>query len=304
MMTPPPTPDSPENAPATAPMTTRRAVLAWISVTHPLDDAVARMARDMGTRPGSAAVLFDIDGVLAPIVANARDARVPDEALDLLAKLTGRYLLVGAISGRGLADVDRMVPVPGIARGGNHGLEVAGPGEAHHLVPEAEAGVAAVRAFVSGLTDAVLAPRGVWMEDKGPSVSLHFREAPDRDAAEAYLRDEVAPAARAAGLRTRGGKMILELLPDADVDKGTALRTLVRGSGARAVLYVGDDRTDADAWRSMRAMRDAGEIDAAHCVVADGPEVDPSVRDAADAGVDGPAGVRNLMRALASPPDG
>ena len=304
MMTPPPTPDRPEKAPATAPMTTRRAVLAWISVTHPLDDAVVKIARDMGARPGSAAVLFDIDGVLAPIVANARDARVPDETLDLLARLTGRYLLVGAISGRGLADVDRMVPVPGIARGGNHGLEVAGPGEVHHLVPEAEAGVAAVRTFVSGLTDAVLAPRGVWMEDKGPSVSLHFREAPDRDAAEAYLRDEVAPAARAAGLRTRGGKMILELLPDADVDKGTALRTLVRGSGARAVLYVGDDRTDADAWRSMRAMRDAGEIDAAHCVVADGPEVDPSVSDAADAGVDGPAGVRNLMRALVSPPDG
>jgi trehalose 6-phosphate phosphatase len=247
--------------------------------------------------------MFDIDGVLAPIVANARDARVPDEALGLLAQLAGRYLLVGAISGRGMADVDRLVPVPGIARGGNHGLEVAGPGAAHHLVPEAEAGVAAVRAFISGLTDDALAPRGVWMEDKGASVSLHFREAPDRAAAEAYLRDEVAPAAAAAGLRTRGGKMILELLPDVNVDKGTALRALVRESGARAVMYVGDDRTDVDAWRSMRAMRDDGEITASHCVVADGPEVDPSVRAAADAAVAGPEGVRNLMRALLSPPN-
>jgi trehalose 6-phosphate phosphatase len=131
-------------------------------------------------------------------------------------------------------------------------------------------------------------------------VSLHFREASDRGAAERYLRDEVAPAAEAAGLRTRGGKMILELLPDVDVDKGTALRALVREAGARMVLYVGDDRTDADAWRSMRAMRDAGEIEVAHCVVADGPEVDPSVRAAADAAVDGPAGVRHLMQALAA----
>jgi trehalose 6-phosphate phosphatase len=300
MMTPPPTPDSPENAPAITPMTIRRAVLAWFPVTHPLDDAVARMARDMGAHPDSAAVLFDIDGVLAPIVSNARDARVPDEALALLAQLVGRYLLVGAISGRGLADVDRMVPVPGIARGGNHGLEVAGPGAPHHLVPEAGPGVAAMRAFVAGLTDQVLAPHDVWMEDKGASVSLHFREASDRGAAERYLRDEVAPAAEAAGLRTRGGKMILELLPDVDVDKGTALRALVREAGARMVLYVGDDRTDADAWRSMRAMRDAGEIEVAHCVVADGPEVDPSVRAAADAAVDGPAGVRHLMQALAA----
>jgi hypothetical protein len=106
-------------------------------------------------------------------------------------------------------------------------------------------------------------------------------------------------AALDAGLRTRDGRMILELLPDLDVDKGTALRALVTAAGAGRVLYVGDDVTDADAWREMRAMADAGEIDAAHCVLADGPEVDPSVRDAADASVDGPGGVRTLMQQLA-----
>lgn len=255
---------------------------------------------DLRDHPASSALLFDIDGVLAPIVPNAADAQVPHDVLALLGQLAGRYLLVGAISGRALADVDRMVPVPGIARGGNHGLEVAEPGREAHMVPEAAGPVGTLRRFVESLSPDALAARGAWMEDKGASVSLHYREAPDSDATGRWLRAEVQPAAMAAGLRTRDGKMILELIPDVDAHKGTALRALVTAAGARRVLYVGDDHTDADAWREMREMRGAGEIDAAHCVVADGPEVDPSVRRAADVTVHGTDGVRALMEQLAA----
>lgn len=260
-------------------------------MADPLDDLVHHA--------DATAVLFDIDGVLAPIVANAADARVPAEALALLQRLQGRYLLAGVISGRGMADVHRMVPVPGLARGGNHGLEIAGPGEQPHLVPQAAGPVRALRDFVGGLSPDDLAAHGAWMEDKGASVSLHYREAPDPQAAGEWLRAQVRPAAVAAGLRTRDGKMILEVMPDVDVHKGTALCALVRDAGARRVLYVGDDHTDADAWRGMRAMQQAGEIDSAHCVLADGPEVDPAVRAQADSVVDGTEGVLALMRMLA-----
>ena len=255
---------------------------------------------DLRDHRGSSALLFDIDGVLAPIVPNAADARVPDDVLALLTHLTTGYLLVGAISGRALADVDRMVPVPGIARGGNHGLEVAEPGHTAHMVPQAAEPVRVLRAFVEGLDPGELRAHGAWMEDKGASVSLHYREAPDPAEAGRWLRSEVLPRATASGLRTRDGKMILELIPDVDVHKGTALRALVTAAGARRVLYVGDDHTDADAWRAMRAMRDAGEIDVAHCVLADGPEVDDAVRRAADSTVPGTAGVRMLLEQLAA----
>ncbi len=252
----------------------------------------------MRRHPQATAVLFDIDGVLAPIVPHAADARVPRAALDLLARLRDRYLLAGVISGRGMADVDRMVPVPGLARGGNHGLEMAEPGAGAHLVPEAAEPVRVLRAFVEELSPDQLAAHGAWMEDKGASVSLHYRQAPDPAATGAWLRDTVLPQAIDAGLRTRDGKMILELIPHVDVDKGTALHALVQGAGARHVLYVGDDHTDADAWRRMRAMRDAGQVDLAHCVLADGPEVDPAVRAQADATVDGTDGVLGLMQML------
>lgn len=261
---------------------------------------VSDLLADLRENPHESAVLFDIDGVLAPIVANAADARVPDEALAMLAGLRDRYLLAGVISGRGMVDVERMVPVPGIARGGNHGLEVAAAASEPRLVPGAHEPVARLRRFVEGLDDAVLAAHGTWMEDKGASVSLHYREAADPGAAGEWLRSEVRPAAREAGLRTRDGKMILELLPDIDVDKGSALAEIVRAAGARRVLYVGDDHTDADAWRAMRQMVADGDLAVAWCVLADGAEVDAAVRAQADEAVHGTDGVLQLMRALVS----
>ncbi len=255
---------------------------------------------DLRDNPDESALLFDIDGVLAPIVANAADARVPREALGLLAQLQERYLLTGVISGRGMADVDAMVPVPGLARGGNHGFEVAAPGEPPRIVAGAMSAVAALRQFVDALAADDLAAHGAWMEDKGASVSLHYREAPDPGATGEWLRAHVRPAALAAGLRTRDGKMILELLPDLDVDKGTALAELVRAAGARRVLYVGDDHTDADAWRAMREMVAEHRLASAWCVLADGPEVDPAVRGQADDAVPGTEGVLALMRSLAA----
>ena len=158
--------------------------------------------------------------------------------------------------------------------------------------------MAAMRAFVAAHPPAVLAPRGVWLEDKGASVSLHFREAPDPAAAEAYLLGEVDAAARGAGLRVRHGRMVLEVLPDVDVDKGTVVRQIIQAAGARVALYVGDDRTDTNAWRELRAMHAAGDLDAAWCVVADQPEVDDEVRAAADVAVTGTGGVLHLLRAL------
>lgn len=274
------------------------AVLRSGTVTATTPPAIRDITRSIRDHAQGAAVLFDIDGVLAPIVPNAADAQVPPPVLALLGRLRDAYLLAGVISGRGMDDVDRLVPVPGLARGGNHGLEMAEPGAPAHLVPDATEPVKVLREFVDDLGPDVLAPHGAWMEDKGASVSLHYREAPDPGGAGEWLRATVRPAAIAAGLRAREGKMVLEILPDVDVHKGTALRALVRAAGARRVLYVGDDHTDADAWRSMRVMQDTGMIDRAHCVVADGPDVHPAVRAHADAAVAGPGGVVSLMRDL------
>jgi trehalose 6-phosphate phosphatase len=83
------------------------------------------------------------------------------------------------------------------------------------------------------------------------------------------------------------------------VDKGTAVAELLAGAGARSALYVGDDRTDADAWRALRALRDGGGLAHAVALAVASAEVPADVRAAADAEVDGPAGALAALRLLA-----
>lgn len=269
----------------------------------PSPAGLAALVAALTAEPAATALLFDIDGVLAPIVPHANDARVPDDVLALLARLVDRFLLVGTVSGRGLggaAGVDALVPVAGLARAGNHGMEVAAPGGGAHVVPAVEPHLPAMRAFVAGHPREEMARHGAWLEDKGASVSLHYRESNAPDLARAYLEGDVAARARDLGLKVRHGRMIVEVLPDVQVDKGTAVAEILRGTGARRALYVGDDRTDMDAWRGLRQLVAAGVLDAAHCVLADQPEVGADVRAAADMAVPGTEGVRALLAALAA----
>lgn len=276
----------------------RDSLLASVDVTTPADSP-AGLAAPLRRNPETTALLFDVDGVLAPIVANADDASVSDETLALLAALRDRYALVAVVSGRALADLDRMVPVAGLVRSGNHGLEIESSGGMRDVHPAVRPYMATMRAFAATWPEHRLAPHGVWMEDKGATLSLHHREAPDQDAAVRFLRGEVTASAQDAGLRTRAARMVLEILPPVHLDKGTAVRALITGTAVRSAMYVGDDHTDADAWRELRALRDAGVLDRALCLVADGPEVDPAIRALADTTLHGTAGVVDLMRALA-----
>src|SRR6201995_1745285 len=79
--------------------------------------------------PARTAILTDFDGTLAPIVQHTEDAALPDGARELLVRLTARYALVGAVSGRRTADVRALIGLDTIAYAGNHGLELMMPGE-------------------------------------------------------------------------------------------------------------------------------------------------------------------------------
>jgi trehalose 6-phosphate phosphatase len=88
------------------------------------------------------------------------------------------------------------------------------------------------------------------VEDKGLSLSYHYREAADEAAARAAL-EEVAERARAEGLDARWGRKVLEIRPPVAADKGTAVRILLERAGAGLGLYAGDDTTDLDAFAGL-----------------------------------------------------
>ena len=194
---------------------------------------MAALAED----PTATAILLDVDGVLAPIVPRPQDAQVPDEARDELVRLAARYALVACISGRTGADARRIVGLDEVEYVGVHGLE---------LEPAAEAWRGRLHDFASTVE---------WpaheVEDKGLTVSFHYRRLPESAAGEV---EEIAKRARAAGLVPLFGRKVLELRPPVEANKGTAVRRLLSERDLRRALYAGDDTTDLDAFVALEGL--------------------------------------------------
>jgi len=235
---------------------------------------VEELLRRFSEDPQRAAVLLDVDGVLAPIVLRPEDAHVPPETRDEVERLTAKYSLVACVSGRTSADAERIVGVPEVVYVGSHGLELA---------PEAERWRSRLHEFGQGVD---------WpVEDKGLTVSFHYRGVDDEAAARQKL-ERVADAARSEGLLARFGRKVLELRPPIEADKGTAVQALLIDRGLRRALYAGDDTTDLDGFRGLEGLEIAVRV------AVSSPEGPPELREAADLVVDGPTGVVELLRAL------
>jgi len=249
--------------------------------------------------PAQSALFLDLDGTLAPIVAHPQDARVIDGAYDVLIRLRDGLGMVGFISGRGIDDLRRIVDIPGCAYAGNHGFELQLPGRPSTIADAAKPWLDAI-ANVAEAWDRALPPgSGMHIEPKGATLSVHWRMAADPGAAHALLRERYAPAALRRGLAVTWGRMVMEVRPPVAIDKGTAVRELLGEGHWRHAAYIGDDRTDADGWRALHAMRDAGSLTTAIAVVATSPETPDELRAAADAAVVGPPGVLALLIAFA-----
>jgi trehalose 6-phosphate phosphatase len=233
-------------------------------------DALARLASD----PARAALFFDVDGVLAPIVERPEDARVPDETRDVLRDLAGRYALVACVSGRPGEVAERIVGVPELAYVGEHGLE---------LEPGADEWAARIHDF---------AAHAPWeTEDKPLTAAFHYRTAPDPEAARAVL-ENVAAAALDEGFRTRWGRMVLEVLPPVQATKGTAVKHLLARHGLERALYAGDDTTDLDGFKALDGLEVAVRV----AVVS--PEGPVALGDRADVIVGSPSALADLLRQL------
>jgi trehalose 6-phosphate phosphatase len=248
--------------------------------------------------PGSSAVFCDIDGTLAPIVERAAEAAVPEDTREALRALADTYALVGCLSGRRASEARRLVGLDDLVYIGNHGFEQLLP-DAGEVQPDpAVAGHEdAVPAFVSRLDSAELDSLGLRLEDKGPIRALHWRSAPDEARAEARAR-RIAGDAIGRNLVPHWGRKVLEIRPAVNLDKGTALAELLETRDMARALYGGDDRTDIDAFRRLRDLRKAGDLEAAVCVGIDSEEGPRELRDEADVMVDGPAGFLDVLRML------
>jgi trehalose 6-phosphate phosphatase len=181
-------------------------------------------------------VAFDYDGTLAPIAATPEDAHMRSQTRDLLTAVARLYPTV-VISGRALADVTAMLGrVPLWYVYGNHGLEPASPWNEED--PD-------TAAWAARLTPRLPASLGVRIEDKGYSLTLHYRGAPERARALAAIETAVEALPDVIVIR---GKEAINLLPRNRGDKGTALAQAREIFSCHHAIYVGDEDTDEAAF--------------------------------------------------------
>jgi trehalose 6-phosphate phosphatase len=261
-----------------------------VPVQSGLREALAPLRDD----PAAAAVLFDIDGTLAPIVRDASAASVPKDTRSQLAALAKRYGTVACVSGRPAAVARRMVAIGSIDYVGNHGCELLRAGSVDVVLDRAVAAYASrVEAFALAADTTESQRLGITREDKGPIAAFHWRGAPDEPAALATV-DTIERAAHAAGLSTHRGRKVLEVRPPVPIDKGLGILFLLGRRRPASGLYVGDDLTDLDAFRGLREVVSGHAV----CIAVNSPEAPAELLGDADSVVDGPAGVRGVLDEL------
>jgi trehalose 6-phosphate phosphatase len=186
---------------------------------------------------------FDLDGTLAPIAADPGGIRVPAAVQEALADLRNRAM-IAIITGRSRKDAQRHLRVVPQYLVGNHGAEgLPGWEPREEEFRQLTGGwKKQLRRSIPGDGDS-----GIVVENKGMSLSVHYRNAPDRGAARSLVLDAIRQLI--PGPRVVGGKYVENLLPAEAPDKGEALVQLMRRAGREKGFFVGDDRTDEDVFR-------------------------------------------------------
>jgi trehalose 6-phosphate phosphatase len=242
-------------------------------------------------RPSDTVLLCDYDGSLSPIVDIPEHAVALPEAIAVLGLLVGRLARVGIVSGRPVEFLASRLPVPGLLFSGLYGMEALVDG--HRQVDPRALPFAAAVASASDEADARLP--GVIVERKGGvSVTLHWRTAPDR--AQEVL-GVAAELARRHGLAEWHSRFAVELRPPVAIDKGTVMDDLIEGYGIAA--YAGDDTGDLAAFAALERAAADGRLTRAVRIGVESPEMPDALPGAVDVLVDGPAGLIEMLRAVA-----
>jgi trehalose 6-phosphate phosphatase len=189
---------------------------------------------------------FDVDGVLAPIVEHAGEARLLSGTRQRLAALAERTT-VAILSGRALDDLERLFHFPtGLHVIGSHGLE-ARSDERMQLDPDERSRFAELERL--GLDAVAAAGEGAWLEYKPASVVVHTRSA-DTAAAQAAVEELIVRIGDIDEAQVKAGHEVVELLVR-EASKGDALIDLARDLDRSPIVFFGDDLTDEDAFSLM-----------------------------------------------------
>ncbi len=250
--------------------------------------------------PDETLVGIDFDGTLAPIVADPEQAHADPRAVAALARLGSLLGTVAVITGRPARTAVRLGGFRGVAGLGHlvvlgqYGVERWDAATDEFVIPPDPGQVAALEQEIPSLLDR-LGQGAAHVEHKGRAVVVHTRQLPDPDASFATLTGPLNDLAERHEMVVEPGKNVLEIRSPG-VDKGIALRDIVAETGARQIVFVGDDLGDLPAYRVVEELRREGR---GGLLVCSASHEEDALSALADVVVQGPAGVATWLEELA-----
>jgi trehalose 6-phosphate phosphatase len=245
--------------------------------------------------PESAAFFMDFDGTLSEIVPDPASARPVDGAREAVAALARRLGLVAVVSGRSAKQLLEWLG-PEIEIWGVHGAERVEGGRvvtSDHLMPYLNRMEVARKEAERLLAD----HDGLLVEDKGPAVALHYRQAPETDLARDVVERTASDLAARYELVIGRGRMVVELKAPVAFSKADVVGRRAREVGVRAVAFAGDDLVDVPAFEELDQLESEGLTCLRVAVASD--EAPEELLAHADVIVDGPLGVVEFLSKLA-----
>jgi trehalose-phosphatase len=230
-------------------------------------------------------IFLDYDGTLTPIVDRPEQAVLPDSIRTVLRALAAK-VPVAILSGRDLEDVRGRVDIDGIIYAGSHGFEIAGP---HGLRKQIATEFAPILdAAEKELREKLADVPGALLERKRFSIAAHYRQVADESVprVERAVNEAIANHRE---LRRMAGKKVYDLQPSMAWNKGRAVVWLLETMGVKQMeacpLYIGDDRTDEDAFRAVQRwgigviVSEHPRLTAAHYALKNPAEVELFLRE-------------------------
>jgi trehalose 6-phosphate phosphatase len=271
-----------------------------MSLPEPLPVTAAEVLEAIVSSPSQTLIATDFDGTLAPIVDDPEQAYADPDAVAALGRLGERVGAVAVITGRPVrmaVRLGRFQEVAGLHSLivlGQYGVERWNAAENEYLLPPAPPQIKAVAGELPELLHSLdLAAARV--EDKGRAIAVHTRSLPDPKAALAKLADPLRDLAARHGLTVEPGKNVWEIRA-LGVDKGATLRALVAETGARQVIFAGDDLGDLPAFQAVRDLATAGVVGLLVCSAS---AEEDALAELSDVIVDGPRGLAAWLNELA-----
>ncbi|WP_308799441.1 bifunctional alpha,alpha-trehalose-phosphate synthase (UDP-forming)/trehalose-phosphatase [Agromyces silvae] len=196
-------------------------------------------------------VALDFDGTLAPLVDRPEDARATERARAAIERLASdEETRVAIVSGRALQSLSEVAnPSAGTLLSGSHGVELQlDAGGVQVDLRENE--LAKLERLGQIVEQVAAATPGAWIEHKPAGLALHTRQLSTADGVALQQDARTHVETELVGITVRTGKAVLEFAVR-ESDKGESLTRLRQHVGATAVLYIGDDVTDEDAFATL-----------------------------------------------------